>query len=359
MSELDATIRQYLAQSKEIHFAPIYHDHTAVLISGLTGRSVLDIKTNPSVELIKAIISLREIKDQYEIAEIEKAVDTTRLMHITSMRMAQAGRIESEIAGTIEGIALAHGGHVSFPVILSTNGHILHNHLHNNILQVGRMMVTDAGAETGMHYAGDITRTVPVGGKFDSRQRAIYQIVLDANMAVIENSKPGIYYKEMHLLAAKTIVQGLSKLGIMKGDADKAVEAGAHALFMPHGLGHMMGLDVHDMEGLGENYVGYDESVQRSEQFGLAYLRMAKPLKPGHVITDEPGIYFIPELFNIWKAENKHSEFINYAEAEKYMDFGGIRIEDDLLITETGCRVLGKAIPKTIAEIEETMREKL
>ena len=359
MSELDSTFRSYIAKSKTIHYAPIYYNTIAVLLSELTGKSVAEVKKEASIDFIKAIVSLAEIKDAFEITEIEKAVNVTRLMHITAMRMAQPGRIEQEIAGTIEGIALAHGGHVSFPVILSTNGHILHNHAHNNILQLGRMMVTDAGAETAMHYAGDVTRTVPVGGKFDSRQRSIYQIVLDANMAVIEQSKPGIYYKEMHLLAAKIIAQGLSDLGIMKGNVEEAVAAGAHALFMPHGLGHMMGLDVHDMEGLGENYVGYDDTIQRSDQFGLAYLRMGKQLKTGHVMTDEPGIYFIPELFKIWKSENKLGDFINYAEAEKYMDFGGIRIEDDMLITETGCKILGKAIPKTIDEIEETMREKL
>lgn len=359
LSELETVFRSYLKKSAEIHYLPVYHNHAAIMLSELTGKSIAEVKNGASVPLIKAVVSMAEIKDAQEIAEIERAVDITRLMHITSMRMAQPGRIEQEIAGTIEGIALAHGGHVSFPVILSTNGHILHNHHHNNILQIGRMMVTDAGAETAMHYAGDITRTVPVGGKFNARQKDIYQIVLDANMAVIQQSKPGVMYKDMHLLAARIITDGLKNLGIMKGNADEAVAAGAHALFMPHGLGHHMGLDVHDMEGLGENYVGYDETVQRSEQFGLAYLRMAKKLKQGHVLTDEPGIYFIPELFKVWRKESKHDAFINYNEAEKYMDFGGIRIEDDILITENGCRVLGKPIPKTIAEIEETMREAL
>jgi Xaa-Pro aminopeptidase len=357
LAELPNVFRSFLNRSIDIHYLPVYHNHSAILLSELSGKSIAESKNGASEKLIRAVVAMAEIKDDLEIAEIERAVDITRLMHITSMRMAQPGRIEQEIAGTIEGIAKAYGGHVSFPVILSSNGHILHNHHHNNILQSGRMMVTDAGAETNMHYAGDITRTVPVGGKFNARQRDIYQIVLDANMAVIQNSRPNLMYKEMHLLAASIITDGLKNLGIMKGSTQDAVAAGAHALFMPHGLGHQMGLDVHDMEGLGENFVGYDETVNRSEQFGLAYLRMAKKLKPGHVITDEPGIYFIPELFKLWKKENKHAAFINFDEAKKFLDFGGVRIEDDILITENACRVLGKAIPKTVAEIEETMRD--
>jgi len=359
LSEVSKTFTKLLAKNTAIHYLPVYHAETAVWLSELTGKSVKEIKEESSEELVKAVIQLAEIKDEHEIAEIERAVDITWLMHTTSMRMAHPGRIEQEIAGTIEGIALSYGGGVSFPVILSQNGHILHNHLHDKELQVGRMMVTDAGAETNMHYAGDITRTVPVGGKFNSRQKSVYEIVLRANMEVIKHTKAGIMYKDMHLLATKTIAEGLSELGIMKGNLEEAVAAGAHALFMPHGLGHQMGLDVHDMEGLGEDFVGYDPTIKRSSQFGLAYLRMAKKLKAGHVITDEPGIYFMPDLFNIWKAENKHSDFINYAEAEKYMDFGGIRIEDDLLVTDEGCRVLGKPIPKTVAEIEGTMADKL
>ncbi len=236
-------------------------------------------------------------------------------------------------------------------------GETLHNHHHNNILQIGQMMVTDAGCETPMGYASDITRTVPVGGKFDTRQKSIYEIVLKANQEVIKQCKAGIFYRDMHFLAARTIVNGLKELGLMKGDTDEAVAAGAHALFMPHGLGHQMGLDVHDMEGLGEDYVGYDDEIKRSDQFGLAFLRMAKRLKPGMVMTDEPGIYFIPALIDLWKSESKHTDFINYDKLESYKDFGGIRIEDDLLITENGCRVLGTPIPKTLEEIEKTMNE--
>ncbi len=239
------------------------------------------------------------------------------------------------------------------------NVQTLHNHYHGNILEEGRMMVTDAGAETQLHYASDITRTVPVGGKFSKRQAEIYQIVLDANMNSIEAIKPGIKYRDVHFLAARTIVDGLKRVGLMKGNTDAAVKAGAHTLFLPHGLGHMMGMDVHDMEGLGENYVGYDDQTIRSKEFGTAYLRLGKELKPGFVLTVEPGIYFIPELIDQFKAEGKFTDFVNYDIVETYKDFGGVRIEDDVLVTETGYRVLGKPIPKTIEEVEKTMAESL
>jgi Xaa-Pro aminopeptidase len=203
-----------------------------------------------------------------------------------------------------------------------------------------------------MHYAGDITRTTPVGGKFNAIQKSIYEIVLKANMATIEGVKPGVTNKSLHLIAARTIAEGLKEMGLMKGDMDAAVKAGAHALFFPHGLGHMMGLDVHDMEGLGENYVGYDDEVQRADQFGLAYLRLGRELKEGFVLTIEPGIYFIPALIDQWQAENRHGQFLNYDEIGKFRDFGGVRIEDDILVTDNGYRVLGKPIPKTVKEIE-------
>jgi Xaa-Pro aminopeptidase len=253
----------------------------------------------------------------------------------------------------MEGIALSAGGPVSFPVILSINGQTLHNHYHGNKLAEGRMMVADAGCETEMSYCSDITRTIPVGGKFNQRQKDVYEIVLNANMKAIEAIKPGTPYKEIHLLSAKVIAEGLKEIGLMKGDMDEAVSKGAHAMFFPHGLGHMLGLDVHDMEGMGENYVGYDDEIKRSTQFGRAFLRLGKRLQQGYVLTVEPGIYFIPALIDQWKAENKFTEFINYDKAETFKDFGGIRIEDDVLVTNDGYQVLGKPIPKTVAEIEE------
>jgi Xaa-Pro aminopeptidase len=276
-------------------------------------------------------------------------------MHTTAMKMAKIGVYEREIAGAMEGIALSAGGPVSFPVILSINGQTLHNHYHGNKLTEGRMMVADAGCETEMNYCSDITRTVPVGGKFNQRQKDIYSIVLQANMKVIENIKPHIPYRDMHFLSARVVAEGLKNLGLMKGNIEDAVQQGAHAMFYPHGLGHMLGMDVHDMEGLGENYVGYDDEIKRSNIFGTAFLRLGRKLQTGFVLTVEPGIYFIPALIDQWKAENKFKEFINYDAVESFKDFGGIRIEDDVLVTETGNKVLGKPIPKSIEDIEITM----
>ena len=346
-------------KGRKIHFLPPYRGETYIELSQLLGIPVKELNSSVSVDLIKAVVALREIKDEYEIAEIEKAIEIAYEMHTTSMRMAMPGVVEQKIAGTIEGISLALGGPVSFPIILSVNGQTLHNHYHGNVLETGRMMVTDAGAETGMHYASDITRTVPVGGKFNGRQAEIYQIVLDVNVNAINAIKPGVKYRDIHFLAARTIVDGLKNAGLMKGDTGDAVAAGAHTLFMPHGLGHMMGLDVHDMEGLGEDFVGYDDSVKRSTQFGTAYLRLAKALKPGFVLTVEPGIYFIPALIDKFAKEGKFKDFVNYDKLEGYKDFGGVRIEDDILVTASGFRVLGKPIPKTIAEVEETMSNPL
>lgn len=355
--ELAKIIAKAKYEGKKVHYLPPYRGETIIEISNLLGISNSDVKPGVSPELIKAVVKLKEIKDEYEIAEIEKAVETAYEMHTTSMKMAMPGTVEQEIAGTIEGISLAKGGPVSFPIILSQDGQTLHNHNHDNVLEVGKMMVTDGGAETHECYASDITRTVPVGGKFNERQAEIYQIVLDANMAAIEAVKPGVKYRDIHFLAAKIIIEGLKKAGIMKGDVDEALKAEAHTLFMPHGLGHQMGLDVHDMEGLGEDNVGYDENTKRATSFGTAYLRLGKELKTGMVLTVEPGIYFIPDLIDQFKAEGKFTDFVNYEKVETYKDFGGIRIEDDILVTESGYRVLGKPIPKTIEEVETTMAE--
>jgi len=352
MDELENTISKAVSDGRKIHFLPPYRAENKMTLGALLRENPCQMKTKASQELIKSVVALRSFKEACEIEEIEKAVDIAYNMHTTAMQMCKPGIKEQEIFGTIEGIALAHGMGPSFPIILSVNGQTLHNHNHDNILTTGRMMVTDAGAETNMHYASDITRTTPVGGKFDSRQKEIYEIVLKANMRAIESAGPGKSNKDLHIEACTILAGGLKELGLMKGDTNEAVARGAHALFMPHGLGHMMGLDVHDMEGLGENFVGYNEEVQRSDQFGLAFLRFGLPLKPGYVFTIEPGCYFIPELMEKWKSEKKHTEFINYEKAEKYLDFGGVRIEDDVLITESGHKVLGKPIPKTIDEVE-------
>jgi Xaa-Pro aminopeptidase len=311
------------------------------------------VKEHVSLELIKAVIAMREVKSELEIAEMERAANTAYYMHTTAMKMCKPGMVEQEIAGVVEGLSLSGGGPVSFPVILSVDGQTLHNHGHHNVLKEGRMMVCDAGAETENYYASDFTRTTPVGGVFNQRQREIYEIVLAANQAVAANTRPYMPYMVMHTLACRTLIEGLKGVGLMKGDTEEALMNGAHWLFMPHGLGHMLGMDVHDMEGLGETYVGYDDITPRSTKLGFSGLRCGKTLKPGFVVTDEPGIYFIPTLIDMWKAEGKFKEFINYEKLETYKDFGGIRIEDDLLITEDGCRILGRPIPKTVAEVEE------
>ena len=359
LNDLLEYIKSVKSKGRKVHFVPPYRGESYMQMQGLLGMTVEDIRNNVSVDLIKGIVKLRSVKDEHEIAEIEKAVDIAYDMHTTSMRMAMPGRVEREIAGTIEGISLAQGGPVSFPIILSINGETLHNHYHGNVLKEGRMMVTDAGAETTMHYSSDITRTVPVGGKFNQRQKDIYEIVLAANNKAIEATKPGVSNKELHMLAATVIASGLKDLGIMKGNVDDAVKEGAHAMFFPHGLGHMMGLDVHDMEGLGENYVGYDEEITRSSQFGTAFLRMGRKHQPGFVFTIEPGIYFIPALIDQWRSEGKFNDFINFDQVESFKDFGGVRIEDDVLVTDDGYRVLGKPIPKTVAEIEAVMANPL
>ncbi|MCD4665838.1 MAG: aminopeptidase P family protein [Bacteroidales bacterium] len=357
LNNLNEFISDARSKGRKIHFVPPYRGENYLQLENLLNIPVAEIRNNVSIDLIKAIVKLREVKDKFEIAEIEKAVDIAYEMHTTSMKMAMPGVIEREIAGTIEGISLAKGGPVSFPIILSIHGETLHNHYHGNVLKEGRMMVTDAGAETVMHYSSDITRTVPVGGKFSQRQKDIYEIVLEANMKTIETTKPGVFNKDLHLLAARIIATGMKYLGFMKGNVDDIVREGAHAIFFPHGLGHMMGLDVHDMEGLGENNVGYNDEIKRSEQFGTAFLRLGKRHQPGFVFTIEPGIYFIPALIDLWRKEGKFKDFINYDKADSYKDFGGIRIEDDILVTETGYKVLGKPIPKTVSEIEKTMAE--
>lgn len=349
-------IKTAMAKGRKVHFLPPYRGETKIYLSELTGLPISGLKNNASVELIREVVKLRSTKSPEEIEILDKMVDVAYLMHTTAMKMAVPGVVEQEIAGTIEGIALAKAGPVSFPVILSINGQTLHNHYHGNTLTAGRMLVVDAGCESEEYLlASDITRTTPVGGKFSHRQKEIYEIVLRANMKSIENITPGIPYRDVHLLASKTIVEGLKEAGIMKGDVNEAVAQGAHGLFLPHGLGHMLGMDVHDMEGLGENYVGYDNEIKRSTQFGNSFLRMGRRLQPGFVITVEPGIYFIPALIDQWKAEGKCKDFINYDIVESYKDFGGIRIEDDVLVTTTGSRVLGKPIPKSVAEIEKLL----
>ena len=346
-----------ISQGRRIHFLPPYRFRNMLLLEELLGIRPALVKNYASLELIKAVVDLRSVKEPCEIEEITKACNIGYEMHTAAMRNCKPGVKEQYIAGLIEGIAASYGSMVSFPVILSQNGETLHNHDHSQILQEGRMMLTDAGAEEVSHYCSDFTRTVPVGGKFLTRQKEVYNIVLAANNKAIEIAKPGVTYQYVHLEVCKVLAQGLKDLGLMKGDVNEAVAAGAHALFMPHGLGHLMGLDVHDMEDLGQIYVGYDDETRPIDQFGTSSLRMGRRLQEGFVITDEPGCYFIPALIDQWRAQGMHKEFLNYDKIETFKDFGGIRLEDDILIIPGGSRFLGdKRTPITVEEVEEIMR---
>jgi Xaa-Pro aminopeptidase len=351
-SKLGETLKHAIQQGRAIHFLPPYRPEVSLKLGTLAGINPSMVMDYSSTELIKAIVAQRSIKTEEEIEQMENALSVTYEMYVTAMKMAKSGVTEQEIVGRMEGIALSAGCHMAFPTILSIDGQILHNHYHGNVLEKGRLVVCDSGAESQMHYASDITRTFPVDGEFTPKQKEIYEIVLRTQTTAIEQMKPGISYKEVHLGAARTIASGLKDAGLIKGDVDEAVKKGAHAMFFPHGLGHQIGLDVHDMEDLGEKFVGYDDRTQRSEQFGLAYLRYGKELKPGLAMTVEPGIYFIPALIDKWRAEAKFADFIDYDRADEYKDFGGVRIEDNVLITEDGSRVLGNPIPKTVEEVE-------
>ena len=343
---------------RKIHFLPPYRYANKILLHQLLEIPFEKMKESASMELINAVISLRMVKDAEEIAELDKAANIGYAMHYTVMKMAKLGMVEQELVGIMEGIAASQGRLTSFATILSQNGETLHNHTHHQVLTDGRLLVIDAGAETNMGYASDFTRTIPTSGKFTNKQKDIYNIVCGANNLAYDLSAPGVTYKEVHLKTCRLIAQGLKDLGLMMGDVDEAVANGAHALFMPHGLGHNMGLDVHDMEDLGQIYVGYDEVTRPSDQFGLASLRMGRELKPGYVVTDEPGCYFIPALIEKWKNEGINTPFINFEKLKEYYNFGGIRLEDDVLITENGRRRLGsKRLPITVEEVEETMQK--
>ncbi|HMQ50158.1 MAG TPA: aminopeptidase P family protein [Saprospiraceae bacterium] len=351
--QLGEDLAAAIAQGRPVHFLPPYRADNQIRLSKWLGISLDELNSRASIPLIKAVVSMMAYKSPEEVAEMEKAVNITRSMHIAAMKATRPGFKESDLAGIVEGMAIAAGGQLAYSAILSVNGQILHNHYHGNTLQEGKLVLGDFGAEAPSHYAGDITRTFPVSKTFSARQKDIYEIVLEAEVKSIEALQPGVPYRDIHLGAATIIATGLKNLGLMKGTISDAVEAGAHALFFPHGLGHMIGLDVHDMEGLGENYVGYDEDIQRSTQFGLRSLRLGRRLEAGFVLTVEPGIYFIPQLIDLWESEGKFSDFINYDALKAYRDFGGIRIEDNVLVTASGYQVLGQPIPKKVDEVEE------
>lgn len=348
-------INKVKSKHQPIRFLPPYRAETKLRLSNLLNLSTTSIDDLACPLLINACICLREIKEACEIDEIEAQMAIAFQMHTTAMRMAHPGIKESQIAAAVEAIALASGGSTAFPIICSIRGETLHNHKHVNTLKSGDILLVDAGCESPLHYATDHTRTSPVGGRFSSLQKDVYQIVLDANNAVTNAIAPNVPYIDLHLLAAVKITEGLKQLGLMKGDVSDAVAAGAHTLFFPHGIGHMMGLDVHDMEAYKDTLVGYDNEFTRSTQFGFRSLRLGKRLKPGFVVTNEPGIYFIPELIDLWMGQRTCADYIHYDKLNAFKGFGGIRLEDDILVTETGSRLLGQRIPITPDEVEQTV----
>ncbi|MEL6132564.1 MAG: aminopeptidase P family protein, partial [Bacteroidota bacterium] len=351
--KLSETLAKAKSQGRNIHFLPPYrgdHDLAYMRLLGLDQESVAQAASR---SLIQAIVKQRSYKTEVELGELAKAVQLTNRMHLTAMRVARPGMTEAEVMAKVHAEALGADSYVSFPIIMTVHGEILHNHHHHNKLTEDRLLLVDCGGESPLHYCGDMTRTFPVASSFTTRHKEVYEVALDAQLAAIDALKPGVLYKDVHLLAATRIVEGLKALGIMKGDVQEAVAAGAHAMFFPHGLGHMMGLDVHDMENLGEDYVGYTDIIQRNPQFGLKSLRLGRALEAGFVITVEPGIYFIPGLIDQWGAAGKCKEFIDYNVLEGYRDFGGIRIEDDYVITPDGARLLGAPVPKTVTDVHD------
>lgn len=342
-------------EKRKVHYLPPYRGERTIWLSELLDKTVADIENGFSLDLIKAVGSLRIVKDDDEIKEIETTLDNiTSQQHITAMKNCMPGIKESHVVGIVEGFGFQYDCMLAFPVICSVHGEILHNESHENTMKNGQLMILDTGNESPMHYATDITRTTPVSGKFTRMQAEIYNLVLEMMNSALKLMKPGVSYAFIHKKASETLARGLTDIGLMKGNPEEIVASGAHALFFPHGLGHLMGLDVHDMEDLGEDNIGYDEEYKRSIQFGTSFLRFGRKLEKGIILTVEPGIYFIPALIDLWKSEKKYESFINYNVLHKYKNFGGIRIEDDVLITSAGNRVLGNPIPKTIAEVEET-----
>ncbi|MDR3269781.1 MAG: aminopeptidase P N-terminal domain-containing protein, partial [Tannerella sp.] len=343
-----ARLSSLISNDRKVHYLKPYRYRNQLILSNLLDKKTEEAVAGYSIELTKAIIKMRLIKSPEELIELENAGETGYAMHITAMKMCQPGVSEREIAGMIEGLAISKGTRVSFATILSMNGQTLHNHDHSGILKTGRLMLCDAGAENLNYYASDFTRTTAVGGEYSQRQKDIHNIVLKALNDSIALAKPGITYKSIHRNAYKIIFEGLRDLGLLKGDTEAGLNAGVPALFMPHGLGHAMGLDVHDMEDLGETLVGYNDEIQRDTMFGYGSLRFGKRLEQGHVLTVEPGIYFVPQLIEKWEKEKINIDFIHFNEVKKYLDFGGIRLEDDIVITNDGCRlVYKKRLPVT------------
>jgi Xaa-Pro aminopeptidase len=351
LSEMENLLKVGKYKNRKIHFLPAYRPEHKIKLYNWLEKSVNETNNHASTELIVAVGEQRNIKSAEEIEQLEQVVSVTADMHFAAMRYACPGMTEAQVAAIVHEVAQAAGGDISFPIIATINGQTLHNHYHGNTIKEGDLFLLDAGAENQLHYAGDMSSTFPVSPKFTARQKEIYQIALNAHNAAIDMLKPGINFKEVHFTCARTIFNGLKDMGFVKGDTEEAIHAGAHALFFPCGTGHLMGLDVHDMENLGEQYVGYG-GEPKSTLFGIKSLRLGRELKPGYVLTIEPGIYFIPELIDMWQAEKKFAQFINYEKVNEYRNFGGTRNEEDILITENGHKILGKPLAKSIEDVE-------
>lgn len=350
--QLPELLNQAQKRLRPIHFLPQYRDDMTLAVSGPLGLLPDRVNRLYSEDLVRAVVAMRSIKSDEEIEQMEWALGVAKKVHTLAMKTGRPGMKEYEVAAAVTGLAMSHGCS-AFPFILTVLGQYLHKPYWRGTLAEGQLCLMDCGPESPLHYCSDITRTWPVSGRFSQQQKDVYQAVLDCQLAAIAAVEPGKMYREVHLEACRVLTRGLKNLGIMTGDVEEAVAAGAHALFMPHGIGHQIGMDAHEMEGLGEDYVGYDDTVSRSGQFGLNRLRMAKALQPGHVVTVEPGIYFNGFLIDRWRAENKFPEFIDYRVLEAFVDMGGVRIEDDVVVTADGGRVLGEPIPKTIEDVEQ------
>lgn len=357
--ELKTICLTAMNQKRKIHFLPPYRYDIKLLVFDLLGIHPNQQKLEASMPLIQAVIKQRSTKTAEEIVELEKAAEIGYKMHTTAMKLCRPGVTEKYIAGVMDGIANSYGAKVSFATILSQHGEIMHGSPTTDTLTKGRLMLTDAGAETISNYCSDNTRTVPVGGKFTQKQLDIYQIVETCHDYAHEVAKPGVKWMDVHFAVCRLMTERLKDLGLMRGNTEDAVKAGAHAMFMPHGLGHMMGMDVHDMENLDQVNVGFDEETRPNlEQFGTNSLRMGRRLEEGFVVTDEPGIYFIPALIDEWRQKGHCAEYLNFDKLETYKDFGGIRIEDDILVTKEGCRFLGKElIPYHPTDVEAFMND--
>lgn len=357
MAALRTICNEALRQKRNIHFLPPYRYDIKLQIFDLLGIHPNQQKESASMELIQAVVKMRSVKTQEEIEEMERAAEIGYMMHTTAMKLIRPGVTEKYVAGQVDGIAHSYGAQVSFATIFSQHGEIMHGNPSLALLESGRLALCDAGAETVNNYCSDNTRTMPVSGKYTQRQLEIYSIVEACHDLVLNVAKPGVKYMDCHFAVARLMTERLKELGLMKGDTEEAVHAGAHAMFLPHGLGHMMGMDVHDMENLDQINVGFDEETRPIlDQFGTNCLRMGRRLEEGFVVTDEPGIYFIPALIDDWRKSGHCAEFLNFDLLETYKDFGGIRIEDDILITKDGCRFLGEnRIPYHPQDVEAFM----